>query len=57
MIDINFIKFFIRTKYDLSVEEYYNVQKSTVSGWKKRNIPKKYIDNFIHREKSDNIHE
>jgi DNA-binding transcriptional regulator YiaG len=47
MIDMNFINFFIRTKYDLSLEEYYNVQKSTVSNWRKRKIPKKYIDNLF----------
>ena len=56
MIDMNFINFFIRTKYDLSLEEYYNVQKSTVSNWRKRKIPKKYIDNFSNREGSDNIY-
>ena len=38
---MNFINFFIRTKYDLSLEEYYNVQKSTVSNWRKRKIPQK----------------
>lgn len=56
-IDFKFIQFFIKSLYDKSIEEYYNVQKSTVSGWRSRGLPSKYIKIFITLEKSDNIYE
>jgi hypothetical protein len=38
MIDLKFIQFFISVKYQKSIEEYYNVQKSTVSNWRNRGM-------------------
>jgi len=57
MIDLKFIQFFISVKYQKSIEEYYSVQSSTVSNWRKRGIPNKYISIFTDREKSENIYE
>ena len=55
-IDIKFIQFFVRSIYNKGLEEYYQVQKSTVSGWRSRGIPKKYIKIFTEKEKSENIY-
>lgn len=41
MLDLKFIQFFISVKYGKSIEEYYSVQSSTVSNWRKRGIPNK----------------
>ena len=57
MIDIKFIEFYIRSIYDKSVEEYYHVKRPTVSNWRKRGIPKKYVSIFIDNENSDNIYD
>jgi hypothetical protein len=55
-IDLKFIQFYIKSTYGKSLEEYYFVQKSTVSGWRVRGLPKKYIKIFIESEGSDNIY-
>lgn len=57
MLDLKFIQFFISVKYGKSIEEYYSVQSSTVSNWRKRGIPNKYISIFTDREKSKDVYE
>ncbi len=57
MIDLKFIEFYVRSQYDKSIEEYFHVERSTVSNWRKRDTPKRYILTFIDREGSDNIFE
>lgn len=57
MIDLKFIQFFISVKYNKTIEEYFIVQSSTVSNWRKRGVPKKYISIFIDREGNKNIYE
>jgi len=57
MIDLKFIQFFISVKYKKTIEEYYVVQSSTVSNWRKRGITNKYISIFTDREKSNNVYE
>lgn len=56
-IDLKFIQFFISVRYNKTIEEYYMVRNSTVSNWRKRGIPLKYISIFIDREKNSNIYE
>jgi hypothetical protein len=55
MIDLKFIEFYIRAMYDKSVQDYFHVNKSTVSMWRSRNMPDKYKSTFIDLEKSDDI--
>ena len=55
MIDLRFIEFYVRGVYDKSDEEYYHVKRPTVSNWRKRGIPKKYVSIFIDTEKSSEI--
>ena len=57
MIDLKFIQFYTISLYNKSVEEYFHVEKSTVSNWRKRKMPKRYLMIFIDMEKSDNIYE
>ncbi len=56
MIDIKFIQFYVNAIHSQSIEEYFFVQKSTVSNWRKRGMPKKYLDIFIYNERSNNIY-
>lgn len=57
MIDLKFISFYIKSLYNKSTEEYFHVEKSTVSNWKRRGMPKRYLLTFIDMEKSDDIFE
>lgn len=57
MIDLKFIEFYVRSMCDKSIEQYFHVNKSTVSNWRKRGMPNRYILTFIDIEKSDNIFE
>ena len=43
-MDIKFIQFYLLCKYNKSIESYFFVSKSTVSNWRKRGIPIKYLN-------------
>lgn len=55
-MDINFIQFYLSCRYNKSIEDYFFVTKSTVSNWRKRGMPKKYLNMFVETEKTNNIH-
>jgi len=55
MIDLKFIEFYIKSKYNKSTEDYFFVKRSTVSNWRKRGMPERYFSIFKSIEKSDNI--
>lgn len=55
MLDLKFIEFYTRSIYNKSIEEYFYVKRSTVSNWRKRGMPKRYISIFIDIEKTDDI--
>lgn len=55
-IDIKFIKFYIISIYNKSIDQYFCVQKSTISNWRKRGMPSKYVSIFINNEKSNDIY-
>lgn len=56
MIDFLFIELYIRKKYNQKVEEYFNIGKMSVSGWRKSNsVPPKRILEFYEKEKSIDI--
>lgn len=58
MIDLKFIEFYVRSIHDKSIEEYFHVERSTVSNWRNRSgMPKRYLLTFIDMEKSNNIYE
>ena len=56
-IDLNFIKFYVNTLHNKSIEDYFHVNRTTVSNWKNRGMPIRYLKTFIDLEKSDNIQE
>jgi hypothetical protein len=57
MIDLKFIQFYVESLHDKSVEDYFHVERSTVSNWRRRGMPKRYLLTFIDLEKSDDIFE
>lgn len=57
MIDIKFIQFYVESIHNKRIEEYFHVQRSTVSNWRKRGMLKRYLLTFIDMGKSDNVFE
>jgi hypothetical protein len=56
MIDFLFLELYIKKKYNQKVEEYFNIGKMSVSGWRKSNsVPPKRILEFYEKEKSIDI--
>jgi hypothetical protein len=55
MIDLKFIQFYVESLHNKSVEEYFHVERSTVSNWIRRGIPNRYLLTFIDMVKSDDI--
>jgi len=49
-IDIDFIEFYIKKKYNQKLEEYFDVNKSVSSKWRNSNFPKRRMSEFIWRE-------
>jgi len=50
MIDIFFIEFFVKKKYNKSLEEYFCVNRPTASKWRNIKFPKSRLYEFLHRE-------
>jgi hypothetical protein len=57
MIDIHFIEFYIKRKYNQKLEEYFDVVSSVSSGWRHGKFPNKRLHEFCYREKSNDIME
>jgi len=54
-IDVYFIEFFIKKKYNQKLEQYFNVNKSISSRWRNEYFPEKRLHEFVYREKTDDI--
>ena len=55
-MDFLFIEFYIKKKYNINVEEYFNISKMSVSGWRTKDIsPSKRIIEFYEKEGSIDI--
>lgn len=54
-IDVNFIEFYIRKKYNQKIEDYFIVNKSVCSKWRNSKFPDRRLKEFIWREGSDDI--
>lgn len=52
MIDIDFIEFFIKKKYNQKLEEYFDVNKSVASKWRNDKFPERRLKEFYFRERS-----
>lgn len=56
MIDFLFIQLYIKKKYNQNVEEYFNIGKMSVSGWRSSNtVPPKRLIEFYQKENSLDI--
>lgn len=56
MVDFLFIQLYIRKKYNQNVEEYFNIGKMSVSGWRSSNtVPSKRLIEFYQKENSLDI--
>lgn len=57
-MDFKFLEFYISKKYDQKVDQYFNIHKMSVSGWRKSNqVPPKRLIEFHEKEKSLDISE
>lgn len=54
-IDIEFIEFYIKKKYKQKLEEYYDVNKSVSSNWRKISFPEKRLHEFVYKEGTSDI--
>ena len=51
IIDFLFIQLYIKKKYNKKVEDYFNIRKMSVSGWRKSNkVPTKRLTEFYDKE-------
>lgn len=50
MIDVDFIEFYIKKKYNKKLEDYFNVNKSVASKWRNTYFPDKRLHEFTFRE-------
>jgi len=52
-MDFLFLQFYIKKKYEQSVEEYFSINKVSVSNWRTSNhIPSQRILEFLEKEGS-----
>jgi hypothetical protein len=52
-MDFIFLEFYIKKKYNQKVEEYFNINKVSVSYWRTSNkVPPQRKIEFLEREKS-----
>jgi hypothetical protein len=54
-IDVHFIEFYIFKKYNQKLEEYYIVNKSVASKWRKTSFPEKRLHEFVFREGTQDL--
>lgn len=57
MIDIQFIEFYIKKKYNQNMCEYFDVSKPVLSIWRHKSFPVSRMDEFVRRERGFDIHE
>lgn len=54
-IDVDFIEFYIRKKYNQKLEEYFSVTKSVSSAWRNTSFPEKRLHEFVYRERTSDM--
>jgi hypothetical protein len=54
---VNFLRFYVGTKYNKTLYSYFNINKSTTCHWKQKGIPQKYLKVFKEIEGDKNIYE
>ena len=56
-MDIYFIEYYVRKKYNQSLVEYYDISIITLYKWHSHGIPIMRVREFVKRERSDNMYE
>ncbi len=54
-IDVDFIEFYVKKKYNQNLDKYFEVSRPALSVWRKNGIPQIRVDEFMRREKSFDI--
>lgn len=54
-IDVDFIEFYVRKKYNQKLEDYYGVNKSISSRWRTTSFPEKRLHEFVYREGTQDL--
>jgi len=54
-IDIHFIEFYIKRKYNKKVEEYFGVNKSIASKWRNTKFPVSRLHEFVYNEGTSDL--
>lgn len=55
MIDVDFIEFYIKKRYNKKIEDYFQVNKSVASGWRNNKFPERRMKEFFFRENTLDI--
>jgi hypothetical protein len=55
MIDIYFIEFYLKKKYQQNVDTYFEVSRPVLSVWRKKGLPAQRLKEFLEREKSVDV--
>ena len=56
-LDVIFIEFYIKKKYDQKIEDYFGVNKSVASKWRNKNFPESRLHEFVFKEGTSDIFE
>ncbi len=54
MIDLDFIEFYIYKKYNQKLEDYFDVNKSAITKWRK-SLPDKRLHEFVYKEGTQDL--
>jgi len=54
-IDVDFIEFYIKKKYEQRLEEYFGVTKSVASAWRNTHFPEKRLHEFVYKEETQDL--
>jgi hypothetical protein len=54
MIDLDFIEFYIYKRHGLKLEEYFQVNKSAITKWRK-GLPEARLHEFVYKEKTSDV--
>lgn len=57
MMDFIFLEFYIKKKYGIKVDEYFDISRASISQWRETNeVPSKRILQFNEKEGSIDMH-
>ena len=54
-IDVDFIEFYVKKKYNQRLHDYFGVSRPIASTWRNQKIPDKRLMEFLRREGTINI--